>query len=76
MYIVSDQYTDEKFVERIEVEVSCDEVDMIEKEFRRPYWTWELPHATRSGVTVSTYILSLHKTTAHCNTKHWQCTGV
>ena len=52
---MSDQYSDEKFVEKIEVEVSRDEVDMIEKEFRRPYWTWELPRAARSGVTVSTY---------------------
>ena len=50
---MSDQYTDEKFVERIEVAVSREEVDMIEKEFHRPYWAWELPHAARRGVTVS-----------------------
>jgi len=30
---VKDQYTDDKFVERVEVEVSREEVDMIEKSF-------------------------------------------
>ena len=57
---MKDQYTDDKFVERVEVEVSREEVDMIEEKFRRPYWTWELPRAARRGVTVSAVATCSH----------------
>ena len=42
-----------KLVTVFEVEIREDEIKMIEKNFTRPYWSWELPSAYRKQITVS-----------------------
>ena len=45
---------DGKFLIKYEVEVKEEELQMIEENFKRAYWPWELPKAYRKQITVST----------------------
>ena len=53
IYVTVDEYTlDGEFLKRCEVEVKKEEVEMLEKNFKRAYWAWELPSAFRQKITV------------------------
>ena len=45
-----------KFLIKYEVEVKEDEIQMIEENFKRAYWPWELPKAYRKQMNVSAYV--------------------
>lgn len=50
---ITDEYTiDGEFIKRFEVEVKMEEIEMLEENFKRPYWSWELPAAFRERITV------------------------
>jgi len=43
---------DGEFLKRCEVEVKLVDIEMIEKNFKRAYWKWELTAAYREKITV------------------------
>ena len=50
---IADEYTiDGEFIKQFEVEVKIEEIEMLEENFKRPYWSWELPSAFRERITV------------------------
>jgi len=51
--LISDEANhDGEFLKHSKVEVTLDEIEMIEKNFKRAYWPWELPIAFRKQMTV------------------------
>lgn len=64
MHVCIDEYTlDGEFLKRCEVEVKKEEVEMLEKNFKRAYWAWELPSAFRQQITVRTSVIEYISTT-------------
>ena len=59
---VDELNVDGKFLIRSEVEVKKDEIQTIEKNFKRAYWPWELPESFRKQMTVRirTYFVYLN----------------
>ena len=43
---------DEKFSIKSDVEVKKDEIQMIEENFKRAYWPWELSKSFKKQITV------------------------
>ena len=69
MYISIEDYTlDGEFLNRCKVKVNKEEIEMLEKNFKRAYWTWELPAAFRQHISVSMYMC----TCIPYNDKYWR----
>ena len=51
---------DGEFLKHCEVEVKLDEIEMIEENFKRVYWPWELPTAFRKQMTVCNIHTYIH----------------
>ena len=62
MYFADEYTLDGEFVKQYEVIVKKSEIEVVQKNFKRAYWPWQLPQIFRnqSLVCTFTYISYVH----------------